>query len=497
MVMDTRMRHMFEQSGTAPTHVPFVTVGTVVDTNDPQGMGRLRVVCPQWGDSWGSEVEDLPWAIYMSPFAGQMQVGTRGPGVQESEGSIAYGLWAIPKVGAQVAVLCVDGNPMTRMWIGCIYDQFTPHTMPHGRYMYDDHPELQKEGPMPAPYGPYTSSEKLIQPLAANLQQSFGGKSEPNFEFRTRGADYSVSRVELEQLDVTYSKVADDVNVQHDGWTSTQGYQASRTDPFAPSSLTEKNYDSLAYSLTTPGFHSLSMDDRQENCRVRLRTTSGHQILLDDTNERIYISTAQGNNWVEMDQNGNIDVYSSNTVSIRSAKDLNLTSDQTIRMYAKEGIHMRSDDVINMNATADYNLQVTGNIRQHSTGSYFAQSDANIDLKASSTVRVEAGGVLNLKSGGNLAAQAGGTAGITGSSSVLLTGGSIHLNGPTAPTAAAAQAAAEKSASYTSRIPDHEPWARTMTKKDTGTEPELSYDSKDVGRIERGMQIVRGLFWRR
>lgn len=496
MALDTRMREMFEQSGTAASHQPYVTIGTVVDTNDPQNMGRLRVICAQWGDTWNSEVENLPWAIYMSPFGGQIQAGTRGPGIQESEGSVAYGLWAIPKTGAQVAVMCVDGNPMTRMWFGCIFDQFTPHTMPHGRYMYEDHPGLEKPADAAFPYGPYTSSEKLIQPLADNIQQAFGHKSEPNFEYRTRGADYSVSRVDVDQLGMTYSKVADDNGVVHDGWTSTQGYQASRSDPFAQSTLTNKNYDSLTYSWTTPGFHSISMDDRQENCRVRFRTTAGHQILLDDTNERIYVSTAQGNNWVEMDQNGNVDVYSANTVSIHSAKDMNFTSDQSIRMYAKSGIHMRSDTVLNLTSTADINIKTDGSVRGHSAGAMYWQTDAAMHLKAGSSVNVDASGTLNLKAGGNVAVDAGGIAGVRGST-VRLTGGTVHSNGPAAPTAPAASAAGEQPASYTSRIPDHEPWARSMTKADTGTEPEHSYDSKNVGRIERGIQIIRGMFWRR
>jgi len=515
MVMQTRMRELFDRTGTAPETIPFVTIGLVADTNDPQQMGRLRVICPQWGDSMHSNVEDLPWAIYMTPFGGQQQVGTRGPGIQTSEGSVAYGLWAIPKVGSQVVLMCVDGNPMARIWIGCVYDQFTPHTMPHGRFMYDDHPELEKSGATPAPYGPYTSSEKYIQPLADNLKQQFGNTGEPNYEFRSRGADYSVSGVNVDQLNQTYSRAADDSGVTHDNWTSTQGYQASRTDPFASSSLTDKNYDSLTVALTSPGFHAISLDDRQENCRVRFRTTSGHQILMDDTNERIYIATAQGNNWIELDQNGNVDVYSANTVNVHSAKDMNFTSDQSIRMFAKDGIHMHSGNEIRINAANDIHVKSGANLRLHSAASTYLQSDAEINYKAGSVVsitagstlnlksgantNVDAGGTLNLKAGGTVAAQAGSTFGITGGD-VKVTGGRIDLNGPSAPSAgsaADANDANEKPAFFTSRVPDHEPWARTMTKSDDSHAPEFGYNDSNVNRVERGQPIVRGQFWRR
>lgn len=504
MGMETRMRQIFDEGESSSPHTSFVTIGTVVDTNDPQQMGRLRVVCPQWGDTWGAVVEDLPWAVYISPFGGITQVGTRGPGIQESEGSIAYGVWAIPKVGAQVAVMCVDGNPATRMWFGCLYDQFTPHTMPHGRYMYDDHPALEKQGTMAAPYGPYTSSEKLIHPLAENLQQSFGNKAEPNFEYRSRGADYQVSRVDIEQLNQTYSQAQDDKDVHHGDWISTQGYQASRTDPFAPSSITDKSYDSLAFAVTTPGFHSFSMDDRQENCRVRLRTTSGHQILLDDTNERIYISTSQGNNWIEMDRDGNIDVHTSNKLNIHGTKEVNITSDETIRLFGKKGVHIQSGAEISLTAVADFNLRAV-NARLHASDSGYFQTGSTLNLKAGSDVNVDAGSSANVKSGGDTNVQSGGNLGLGAGGDAALAGSNVGINGgrididggPTPGGAASADPAGEKPALFVDRIPQHEPWPRTMTKDDTTTAPEFAYDDPQVNRSERGRTIDRGSFWRR
>lgn len=478
MPMSTMQRDVFDAASQQSQTNAHCTIGTVVDTNDPQQMGRVRVVCPQWGDTWGSAVESLPWALYMTPFGGQVQVGTRGPGVQQSEGGVAYGMWAVPKVGSLVAVLCIDGNPMTRMYFGCVYDQFTPHTLPHGRFMYDDHPELEKAGKDAAPYGPFTSTEKLIQPLADNIRQAFGNKSEPNFEFRSRGADYTATRLDVAAINQTFSKVQDDKDVTHDGWTSTQGYQASRTDPNASSSLTDRNYDSMVYSFTSPGFHSLSMDDRQENCRVRLRTTSGHQILMDDTNERIYIATAQGNNWIEMDQDGNIDIFTANKVNVRANKGINFTSDDTIRLYGKKGIHIKSDDEVRIESAKDTHLKSAGSIRAHASQTLFLQSDGATHVKVGSTLHLDSGGQMNLLAGGQLVGQ----------------GSQVHFNGPGP---AAATAAGEQPSFYTNRIPNHEPHARTMTKNDSTVEPEFSYNDSQVNRSERGRQINRGMYWRR
>lgn len=462
-------------SSTAQHMMDSITLGIVVDTNDPQQMGRVRAVCQRWGDSFDSEVTMIPWAVYSTPFGGAVSVGTRGPGIDDVNGAAAYGMWAVPKVGAQVLVMCIDSDPNQRVYIGCVYDQFVPHTLPHGRFMYDDHPNLDNTI---TPSGPYSSTEQPIEPTWTNMRQAFGNKTNPNFEWRTRGADYTAAAVDLENLSSTRSAVADDKDYESDGWKSRQGYQTSRVDPTAPTSLTPRNLDSMVYSFTSPGFHSLSMDDRIENSRIRLRTTAGHQIIMDDTNERIYIATARGENWIEMDQAGNIDVFTTSKLNIRAQGSINMTSDEDIRMTAKKGIHMVSHESINLQATQDVHVLAQQNIRLQSTASTL--------LTSGDTMEMLSGSNLNLTSGLNINHSASGD--------IIQTASTIHQNGPAA---TPAKPAAALPARWTNRVPAHEPWPRTMTKDDYSHEPELQYDDKDVGRLERGRKITRGLYWRR
>lgn len=497
MAIQTKQKRIFDASVGANSRTPFsdiVAIGIVIDTNDPLQLGRVRAVVPMWGDAWEHDQDSIPWCMYVSPLGGQTHVGTRGPGIQETEGGISYGIWGIPKVGAQIVVMSLDEHHVQRLFMGCIYDVHSTHTMPHGRWMYDDHPELDKEKPKSKPYGPYSSREKLIQPLSNNLQQAFGN-SDVAYEWRTRAADYSASRVDVSQLSQSYSKVQDDLEVKDNDWVSTQGYQNSRIDPHGNES--GKNYDSHTYSWTTPGFHSLSMDDRQENCRMRFRTSSGHQIILDDTNERIYIATAQGNNWIELDQAGNIDIFTTNKVNIRSKQDINMTSDKTIRMHAKEGIHMHSDKEIRATAKEDIHVKSEKNIRSHSVEDTLIQSDKKIQIKAKDDTKITSGAAVHIKSSSNLNITSGSTLNLKAGGEILQTGSQIHLNGPGAASASSASAAGEQLALFTNRVPDHEPYGRCMTKDDTTHEPELSYNDSRMGRFERGVQISRGLYWRR
>ena len=452
-----------------------VTLGIVADTNDPQQMGRIRVVCHRWGDSFDAPIEHIPWAMYATPFGGQVQVGTRGPGIDAVDGGVAYGMWAIPVVGAQVLVMCIDSDPNQRVYIGSVYDQFTTNTMPHGRYMYDDHPNLDNTL---TPSGPYSSTEKPIEPLSTNLRQAFGNKTNPNYEWRNRGADYQAAALDVANLSATRSSVVDDKDVSYEGWKSTQGYQTDRQDPAAPTTATSRNLSPMVYSFTSPGFHALSMDDRIENCRVRLRTTAGHQILMDDTNERIYIATARGENWIELDQNGNIDVYTNNKVNISAKKGINLTTDEDIRMYASKSIHMFASEEIRMQAGKDIAIKTAENLRIETGVSFYVTAVDQINAKSGSN--------MNMSSGMNINHMA--------SADIVQTATNIHHNGPAADVAT--DASPEK-AKWTHRVPQHEPYARGMTKNDYTHEPELAYDDPNVNKVERGAMTTRGLYWRR
>ena len=238
--------------------------------------------------------------------------------------------------------------------------------------------------------------------------------------------------------------------------------------------------------------------------------------LMDDTNERIYIATAKGNNWIEMDQAGNIDIFTSNKVNIRAQQDINFTSDGTIRMYAATGMHMVSGGDIRINALGgDVHTKGT-NIRSHATQSLNLQSGQDVNVNAGANLNLSSGSVLNVNSGAALNLMSSAATNVNSGASLLLTaaasasmgaGGTIIINGaavdlegspaPTAGTAGTAAVAGDLAAFYTSRIPAHEPWARTMTKDDTTMEPEFAYTNTNVNRSERGKQIPRGMFWRR
>lgn len=421
-----------------------ITIGTVMDTNDPQQMGRLKILCPSLGDSNTSESADhLPWATYCSAFGGMVNANmSRGPNAgSTSQGPVAYGMINIPKRGASVAVACIDGDPYYRIWLGVVMDQGSISTLPHGRFFYQANPALPGSG---TPEGPLNSYQQPIEPMYSNYTQAFGGKS-GNFEWRTRGADFSTSGNTADFVKLSPSAVPDEttptVFTAEDGSTFNvqNGYAKNRLQGF------ETDNESTTFSWTSPGFHSISMDDRPENCRLRIRTTSGTQIILDDTNERIYLNTANGANWFEMDFDGNIDMFATTRINLHAESDINMTSDKTVRIQGKEGVYISSG------------------------GDYVVEAAGNASVKGTNTYMEATAGGANVLASGN----------------ILLTGSIIHANGPTAYSALTTK--------LTNRIPQHEPWGRTTTVSDTNQAPKYGYTDPNVGREDK----VRGQFWRR
>jgi uncharacterized protein (DUF2345 family) len=76
---------------------------------------------------------------------------------------------------------------------------------------------------------------------------------------------------------------------------------------------------------------------------MRFRTTAGHQIILDDTNERIYVSTAKGKSWIELDENGTINVYSDSKLNITGNNDVNIHSNENLNLSAAKRVNIVSE----------------------------------------------------------------------------------------------------------------------------------------------------------
>jgi Type VI secretion system/phage-baseplate injector OB domain len=357
--------------------------GVIVDTNDPQQMGRVKIWVPAIdGDLYN--IIDLPWATYVSPLAGQTRDYPAGPESNKTSGLMSYGWFAVPKTGALAIVGFLYGDSNRRIYLGSYFRDHGNRSLPAGRNRSD------------LGTSPLSDTFEPVQPQSNNLTAQFSGQLTAS-EAKTRGV---------------YERAVAQDKTQKDG---TEGYQTDLVD--AKDSKTGKaQYDPQTYSLSTPGRNALIFQDNPSNGRIRLKTAAGHQIILDDANERIYVSTARGNSWFEMDQDGRIHVYAADSISISSGADFNFTGGGNFNIGVSGNINIQAGAQLKMAACAGINI--SGN-------SVNMESSTKFDILA----------VANLQ----------------------VTAKNIHFNGPAASSALCPD--------KPSIVPKHEPWVRSASKK--------------------------------
>lgn len=365
--------------------------GIVVDTDDPLQMGRLRVFCPALNDD-PAKLHHLPWSIYISPFGGSISNSQflRGTGKYEAStsGATAYGMWSIPEQGAKVLVGCIDGDERKRYWIGCIHEHQETHTLFHGRYDWSS-----ASG---TPDGPLSSTGDPLEPLYSNSGKAFN-EDRDSREWKTRQADYQATAVDKsvgqnpnnEKTNYQDEQFEHISEAEQDDWV--KGIVGGHGYDWSGNKALGSFKSSRAYGWVTPGGHAISMDDRAFNSRIRIRSATGHQIIMDDTNERIYVSSNEGKSYIELDSNGNIDVYGERRLSFHAEKDINFTTDETFRVKANKGIHLYAGETTGQ-IPLDDNKPEDGEIRLHSTADTHIMSEDNLRVLTKNDSLSEIGG---------------------------------------------------------------------------------------------------------
>jgi len=379
--------YSYKEETSDSVRINSITIGLVVNTDDPLQMGRLQVFCPSLNDN-PKKIHHYPWCVYATSFGGVIDNSSflRGSdaGNNATTGAVHYGQWNIPEQGAHVLVGCIDGDPRRRFWFACVNEHQATHTLGHGRYKWS-----AEDG---TPDGPLSSNETPIEPLYSNMTKAFVDRN--SREWKSRGADYQITSNRKDEQQIPNSEkqtyvdeVYEDIsNAEQDDWV--KGILGAHGYDWSSFKNISGFMSSKVYGITTPGFHAITLDDRPYNSRIKLRTSSGHQILLDDTNERIYINTFEGNSWIEMDKSGNIDVYAKRRLSFHSEKDFNISTDETFRVKATKGIHLYAGD--NRGQPPLSEIPPDGQIRLHSTDDIHIKSENNINVKADDEFNVYA-----------------------------------------------------------------------------------------------------------
>ena len=346
-----------DKSWTGTNPGPYL--GVVKGNIDPTRMGRLKVHIPSLAKTSDPSENQLITCEYLAPFYGAKGGKyAKGAGIEYADSQHSYGMWMVPPdLETKVLVIFAEGKMEQAYWMGCVQEPYTNHMMPgiasstntndalDGTFegadagFQDD--KQSKYGSLNVPSGElnrnrqgalqngnYESLPKPIHPFAETLLQQ--GLSADDI----RGNTSSSARRE------TPSQVFG---------ISTPGRKDTTT---TKENVGTKDSGAKDYVTRKTG-HTFVMDDGAEdgtNQLTRLRTASGHQLLMHDTEGVVYLANGSGKAFIEMDRDGTISVYSDGGINMRSGRDFNVHSDMNINFHAKGQINFTSETNVALNA---------------------------------------------------------------------------------------------------------------------------------------------------
>ena len=139
--------------------------------------------------------------------------------------------------------------------------------------------------------------------------------------------------------------------------------------------------------ISTPNGHSITLDDGFSeddiSNNIRLRTSRGGQILMDDNHGFIYIINQNGSAWIELNRNGDIDIFSGGSINYHTVGNFNVHADGSINLQAQNGVNFKT--------CSGFAIETSG-------GSIDLYSSNNINITADANGNIRAPGGLKITS---------------------------------------------------------------------------------------------------
>lgn len=384
--------YKFDRGGMPAEMGPYI--GIVVNNVDTTRQGRLQVWIQQFGsnnaDGTPNYNDTTTWRTvsYCPPFYGATpQTGNSGFGSYPGNRN-SYGMWFTPPdLGTQVLCFFVGGDPGQGYYVGCIPVDGINHMIPaigsSPRYV-----------PGNASQETYFANTRLL-PVTEINDLNKGVSQNPKFYEAPKPVQSVVASILFQQgLDRDPIRGPIRSNSQRESPSSVYGISTPGK-PIYQGGLNSKTIRQQLESgsvkpqdiavIGRQGGHTFVMDDGDlegTDTLVRIRTAKGHQITMSDDGDCFYITHANGQTWLEFGKQGTVDVFSTNSVNIRTQGDINLHADRNINMYAGGSIRTKA----------------VGTLKLEGSAGITAYSDQRISLFSKTALSVRSDGTLALQS---------------------------------------------------------------------------------------------------
>lgn len=460
-----------DKGGAVTRNYPLI--GVVKNNIDPTKNGRIQVYIADFGTTDPNDSKGWITVDYLSPYYGV----THPDGSKTGEGTYvsnphSYGWWSTaPDIDTQVLCVFVNGDINFGYYIGCIPQAGLNHMIPaigassdavlnskeaqsYGGATRLPATEINQSNANLAGASDYNDAAKPVHSYQAAILNRQGLIRDPD-----RGPIGSTATRESPSRVFGFSTPGRPI---YDG-----GYNDTNVGDAAAANAPDAKFKVIGRR----GGHTLVMDDGDLGGKdelFRLRSSSGHQILMNDTAKTIFIIHANGQSWIEMGKEGTIDMFSTNSVNVRTQGDINFHADRDINVNAKKKFNLKAEE-INIESEKDTNVRTGTNFSHYVMGKYALKTD----------------GVMTLASEG--------VASFLSKSTTYINGRIINLNTGTGPQpdkvkalpvinhtdtfydASKGFAAAPGTLpSITTRAPAHSPWANANMGVDIKVTPDAS-----------------------
>jgi len=456
-----------------PDPKPGPFLAKVVSNADPTYMGILEVqiLRPTGGSTSEGQLHQVK---YMSPFFTATNTNYNGEDNDYNNTQKSAGFWMTPpNPGQIVMIFFIDGDPKQGYWMGCVPDGaanfMTPGIAatencveggidtPYGHADRVPVAEYNKNAPenktltdpnkIKKPIHPFAqilADQGLILDDVRGITTSSSRRESPSMVFgistpgpldkQSGSQTGNYGKPEHLIKNGPVSRLGGSSFIMDDGDDKFLRKKSPSEGPPEYAAVEEKEKDG---DVTRP-----------HNELIRLRTRTGHQILLHNSEDLIYITNSRGTAWIELTSDGKIDVYAQDSISIRTQNDLNFYADRDINIEAGRNFNLkvaeRHQTEVGMDKICIVNgnvaIQVDGTHDETITGDTAISIAGALDIDVGSGTKLSSGGDFDVNTGGGNKFTSGGDADIKAANTTI-SGGNINFNGPAAGAATAAASA--------------------------------------------------------
>ena len=364
----------------------------VVAHLDTTFMGVLTVKIERYAGNDEVEGQTVP-VSYMSPFFGSTSEDNLGKDEGENDYNQtqkSYGFWMVPPdVGATVLVVFANHDIKHGYWIGVVPDPLMNFSVPGvaaTKYVVQDTKQTdskytrvpvaeynkkiqatdQEATKKPKPehkFAKILDTQGLLQDDIRGITTSSARRENPSMVFgiSTPGITDKAGKKTLigfktKQKNMPVSRLGGSTFVMDDGDEQFLRKTPAGEGPPVYASVEQKETDG---DTTIP-----------HNELIRLRTRTGHQILLHNSEDLIYIGNAKGTTWIELTSNGKIDIFAEDSISIHTKNDLNIRADRDVNIEAGRNMNLKATAIFHaegeqVETVATNDTQITSGKTSH------------------------------------------------------------------------------------------------------------------------------------